>query len=80
MLQTNGIAIGEIDAVVNKGQVVINRTQVLVDDLESNSDELAHLDFELLKPVSDLEYRFRVAQGVRVALSSIELTCIEEKN
>ncbi len=80
VLQTNGIAIGEIDAVVNKGQVVINRTQVLVDDLESNSDELAHLDFELLKPVSDLEYRFRVAQGVRVALSSIELTCIEEKN
>ncbi len=79
VLHAKNTLIGSVDVTVDKGTKIIKSQQVMHNGAKKKSDVLAQLDFEIGQPVSGLEYRFRVAEGAQVVLSSIELTCVDKE-
>jgi len=78
VVQAKSESIGVVDIVDNQGQRTVISKVIKREASVPYTFTTAFLDFELKESASDLEYRFRVNEGVIVKLHSVELKCVKK--
>ena len=69
-------SLGTIDITADKGKSILATKPIVAD--QGATESIASLDFEVVKPVADAEFRINVAAQTTGSFTGYELTKIEK--